>query len=127
MPESFLSISISVQRGELRRVARECTSTLEACLCAAYDKASASAGAGTGQTVSATSANAHSVSFSEPGKGSASPESYAGMWSGLLDLFYAVKGSLPDGSTDEEILVEMLFQLQPAKVYRSDYSLLRSA
>ena len=127
MPESFLSVPVGVMRGELRRVASACTGDLGACLQAAYDRASAAAGAGTGQTVSATAANAHSVSFSEPGKGSSSPQSWMEMWSSLLDLYYAVKESMPDGTTDADILKEMLFQLQPARTYRNDFSLLRSA
>ena len=126
VPESFLSISVAVQRGELRRVARTCTGSLESCIAAAYDRASAAAGAGSGQVVAATSANAHSVSFSEPSKGAASPQDFAEMWSQLLDLFYAIQSALPDGSTDADILAEMLFQLQPAKAYRNDFSLLRS-
>jgi len=127
VPESFLSISVAVQRGELRRVARTCNGSLESCIAEAYDKASSAAGGGSGQVVAATSANAHSVSFSEPSKGAASPQDFAEMWSQLLDLFYAVKAGLPDGSTDEAILAEMLFQLQPARTYRNDFSLLRSA
>jgi len=126
VPESFLSVSVNVARGELRRVASACTGDLGACLQAAYDRASAAAGAGTGQTVSASAANSHSVSFSEPGKGSSSPQSYMEMWSQLLDLYYSVSARLPDGTTDAAILAEMLFQLQPAKTYRNDFSLLRS-
>jgi hypothetical protein len=126
VPESFLSVPVGVMRGELRRVASACTGDLGACLQAAYNAASAAAGAGTGQTVSATAANAHSVSFSEPGKGSASPQSWMEMWSAILDLFYSVSAGLPDGATDADILAEMLFQLQPAKTYRNDYSCLRT-
>jgi len=114
-------------RGELRRIAKACTSTLETCLQAAYNSASSAAGSGTGQVVSASAANSHSVSFSQPNQGASSPQAYMEMWSSILDLFYAVKESLPDGTTDADILKEMLFQLQPARTYRNDFSLLRSA
>ena len=127
VPESFLSVPVGVMRGELRRIAKACTSTLETCLQAAYNSASSAAGSGTGQVVSASAANSHSVSFSQPNQGASSPQSYMEMWESLLTLYYAVKESMPDGTTDADILKEMLFQLQPARTYRNDFSLLRSA
>lgn len=128
MAETFLpGISVAVMRGELRRVAAACTTTLAKCLAAEYSRVAANIAGG--QVVSATSANAHSVSFSEPGKGSASPQSWAEMWSQIMDLYDAVLAALPadPAPTDADILREMLHQLQPARTATNSYLGLRYA
>lgn len=128
MAETFLpGISVAMMRGELRRVAAACTGTLEACIAAEYARVAGTVSGG--QVVSATSANAHSVSFSEPGKGGAAPQSWAEMWSGLMDLYDQIVAALPadPAPTDADILAEMLYQLQPAKTATNSYLGLRYA
>jgi hypothetical protein len=126
--ETFLAgISVQVMRGELRRVAAACTSTLAQCLAAEYARVAANIAGG--QVVSATSANAHSVSFSEPGKGSASPQSWAEMWSAMLDLYDKIVAALPadPAPTDADILKEMMFALVPARTVTNSFAGLRCA
>lgn len=128
MAETFLpGISVAVMRGELRRVAAACSTTLKTCLAAEYARVAANIAGG--QVVSATSANAHSVSFSVPGDAAGTPQSWAEMWSALLDLYDTVVASLPSDPepTDADILREMLNQLQPAKTVVNSYLGLRYA